>query len=131
MLIRTVIVFHFLFTALISNGQATDQDSCGNNESPFLNKCEAVFFDSLFATMTSRKEKTNFLNKKIAFFYDYSQVSKEQFFILIKGFRGPKGVDILNDKQKDETGYDAIVMVNLKSYQKDYFVNKLKSKSSH
>ena len=129
MLIRTVIVFHFLFTALISNGQATDQDSCGNNESPFLNKCEAVFFDSLFATMTSRKEKTDFLNKFEKLFE--ANNFEEQFFILIKGFRGPKGVDILNDKQKDETGYDAIVMVNLKSYQKDYFVNKLKSKSSH
>lgn len=100
MFARTVIIIQLLLAVLIINGQPTDQDSCGIDKNPILNKCEAMFFDSLYTTILSLKKGFNFLNKKMAFFDATKQITKEQYFTLIKGYRGPKGVDILSDKQK-------------------------------
>ena len=103
---------------LTSSGQTTTTD-CGVDKNPKLNKCELEFLDSFFADAIYKKTDYNFSDKKFAFISGQQLIDKDVFFKSADVFRGPKGFDFFDNEQKTRTGYDGVIIINLKMYNKD------------
>lgn len=113
------------------DAQTINKDSSGLDSSEVLNKYEIALLDSIFSDPLFEKSKHEFKDKKIAFFSATEYLPKDEFFKIAKSYRGPKGFDVLDENQQRETGYDIIILINVKAYQKDYYTNKLKNLVRH
>ena len=132
------ILKHIILTLLFSVitkvfiGQTINLDSCGIDTNPILNKFEIAYFnDVLFSDSTYEFKKGFDMNNKKFAFYSCGNIgflSKDKYFYYLKPtYLGPKGLLILNEKQKQETGYDAIIMINCKAFYDEELIKELKS----
>lgn len=106
------------FVSLTSNGQET-HDGCGIDKDPKLNQCELEFFDSFFDDEGFKKKNYDFRDKKFAFISGAQLLDKDEFFKLVSNYRGPKGFNFFTSELRTRTGYDGIVLINLKAYNLD------------
>jgi len=113
-----ILTIFLSFISLTSNGQKV-REGCGLDKEPTLNKCELEFFDSFFGDENLKKKNFDFREKKFAFISGGQLIDKDDFFKLVEDYRGPKGFDFFNNEQKAKTGYDGIILVNLKAYSLD------------
>lgn len=118
----------------------------GEDSSPILNTCEAIYLDSLFRGKNSYIndalvcDSFVFENKKVAFFYekdDIIQISKKAFFYkekyalnLTKRFSlGCNQLLIFTKEEARQVGYDAVIISeNRKLISKKVVMKKLRMK---
>ena len=131
----------FLSLVVVSTlGQTMQTDSCGIDTSAVLNEFEIRYIESVFfAPYKTKKDEFgsftngfNFHEKKIAF-YDCSKttengyMTKKEFFEkVLPEYRGPHGLTVLKDNERNETSYDAIIVINCKMIVEGELVEKLK-----
>jgi hypothetical protein len=120
-----VLTILFSMIGLAANGQKITED-CGHSTDPKLNKCELEFFDSFFIDPVFRKKDYDFRDKKFAFLSAGQLVEKDDFFKLISEYRRPKGFHFFNLDQRTKTGYDGIILINLKAYNLDNIAETIK-----
>lgn len=123
----------------ICTGQIISLDSCGLNVNAKLNKFELAYLDNVLLADSVYDFKNGFdlKNKNIAFFTCDSErsddgfITKEIFFAIVRasGHRRPRGIFVLNDRQKQDSGkVDAIMMIDCKVYNDKDLINKLKER---
>ena len=137
---KSILIIFLLLTTSLTWGQSIKTDSCGIDTSAVLNEFEIHFIDSVFfASYETRKGELgsftngfNFHEKKIAF-YDCSKttengyMTKKEFFEkVLPEYRGPHGLTVLKDNERNETSYDAIIVINCKMIVEGELVEKLK-----
>jgi hypothetical protein len=127
---KRVITLTVLLTiiCLTSRGQVTITD-CGVDKNPILNKCELEFLDSFFADAIFKRKDYNFSDKKFAFVSGQQLIDKDVFFKSADFYRGPKGFDLFDNEQKAKTGYDGVIIINLKMYNKKTVIKLIEQKS--
>ena len=130
------LVLGLTFINSICIGQTIKLDSCGLDTNPKLNKFEVAYLDNVLLADSGQdfKKGFSFTNKKIEFFTCDNEKSadgfltKDKFFDILKesGPRRPRGIFILNDKQKKSAKQlDAIVLIDCKMYSEDDLMTKL------
>lgn len=140
MKLKMKLLFFIFYTAFIAHGQTINIDSCGIDTIAIMNKFEINYIDSVFfAPFEMKKDEFgtftngfNFNEKRIAFFScskttENGYMTKKEFFrIIIPEYRGPHGLTILSEIEKNETGYDAIIVISCKAISREEIVEKLK-----
>lgn len=102
-------------TWLTCNGQGVG-DACGVDKKSVLNECELEFFDTFFEAEIFNKTDHDFRGKRFAFISSGELKDKVEFFEGISEYKGPKGFDFFNQDQRTKTGYDGVIVINLKMY---------------
>jgi hypothetical protein len=132
-----------IFLSLVTNttfGQKMKTDSCRIDNCAKMNKFEVKYIDSVFFAQYEIKkgELGSFTNgfdfneKRIAFFdcsktTENGYMTKKEFFQkVLPEYHGPHGLTILKENEKNETGYDAIIVINCKMIVEEELVEKLK-----
>jgi hypothetical protein len=121
-----ILTIFLLLVSLTTNGQKIG-DGCGLDKDPKLNKCELEFFDSFFSDKVYKKKNYDFQDKIFAFISGGQLIDKDDFFKLITNYRGPKGFDFFKNEQRNKTGYDGIIIINIKAYTLDNIVKMMEN----
>ncbi len=139
---KATLLIILLLITYASFGQSIKLDSSKIDTSAVLNEFEIFYIDSIFFAPYELKNGEfhsftngfNFRKKKIAFFdcgktTDNGYITKKEFFKkILPKYRGPHGLTILNENEKRETGYDAIITINCKMITEKQVIEKLKLK---
>lgn len=89
-----------------------------------MNSLTPFFADAIF-----KKKDYDFSEKKFAFISGQQLIDKDVFFKSADVYRGPKGFDLFDNEQKARTGYDGVIIINLKMYNKETVIKLLEQKS--
>ena len=127
-------IIYLLLVVFLSShicyGQIINLDSCGIDTNPLLNKYEINYFKNVLFLEHSDSKNFDFRDKKLAFYKcDEGFLAKDKYFKhLKKSYRRPRGINFLNNVQKTKLGgYDAIIMIDCKTYNEKWLLKELQN----
>ena len=129
-----ILILICIFCSKICKGQNIVLDSCGLDSSNVLNQQEIIFLKNIFFAdkIFATEKEFEYHAKNIAFYNcDNNQfLSKNNFFIIAKsGYQGSKGLFVLNERQRELSGLDCIIVITCKWYNPDKLIKIYNKKS--
>jgi hypothetical protein len=118
MTFRLTLILLFKLSGLVLFGQQVD--SCGMDNSPFLNNYEAEYFNKIFE---NKRMDFDFKEKKVGFFFGPNGQHlgcKLKYFNEVKEHINPQNyfVKLSESEKQDSGGYEVIVVTWSKIYKK-------------